>query len=79
MIRARAASKQDAYLAWQQQVKPQLALDVMGLKFVLLEAGKRLPLVPETEFIEAWLEAAKPVMGQMPRLRMNCLSVSFSE
>ncbi len=59
--------KETAYLAWQGRVKPQLAkLDHNGLRNVLFDAEKQLPLVPEKEFLDAWLEASKPLMPRLP-------------
>ncbi len=56
-------TKRDAYLTWQRQLMPKLAeLDHEGLRYSLFEAEKRLPLLPDQEFLDAWLEATKPVL-----------------
>ncbi len=66
-ISERAGSKEEAFVAWQRRLMPQLAeLDFQGLRNAMLEAEKRLPLLPEKEFLDAWLEATKPVMTQVP-------------
>ncbi len=56
----------ETYVAWQRQEIPRLAgLGHAQLKGVLFEAEKRLPLLPEPEFMQAWLEAARREMTQM--------------
>ncbi len=59
--------KAGAFLAWQQRLRPQLAdLDPGALNLALLEAEKKwLPLLPEKDFMDAWLDASKPVMTEM--------------
>lgn len=60
-----------AYVAWQTRVIPALTeLDHMGLNDVLMEAEKRLPLLPGDTFTDAWMRACVPVMG---RIALPCL------
>ncbi len=58
--------KQGAFLVWQERLRPQLAgLSPYGLCTALFEAKTWLPLRPEKDFMDAWLEASKPVMADL--------------
>ncbi len=66
-LRPREVRKDQSYAAWQKELGPQLKfLGPDGLKCVVYEAEKRLPHLPEPEFMEAWLQACKPVIESMP-------------
>ncbi len=66
-IATHSLDKPGAFLAWQQRLKPQLAnLSPDALSLALLEVeNKWLPLLPEKDFMDAWLDASKPVMAKM--------------